>query len=531
MLRTIFGLRLGLALMLGVVGVACDDEEPKGNGCAVDVDCARGQVCEGGACTIIPCARLGDCPGSGRTCLFGVETCSPKECADVLGGVDLVCPAERPLCVETGAYPKTCVAEAACADNTACDGLEGDGWACCGGTCSQRCADMLVSNDDMGVDMSVAPDTGVPPDGGPLPDMGPPAELSLCSSCQNSDECAASLGEGARCTALGADGAFCATPCAGPADCPTGYRCEANGLNLCLPADLRCVECLREPCDAGQVCDTQSGECVAPKGPCGACTDDTGCQDGLSCAEVDNGKFCLSPCADGACAEEGFACAAEVCQPQSGRCDPCGGQCAGATPYCIEVTGQCGQCGPGVPCTDGLSCNLANNTCVESEGCLADVDCQNPDASVCFNGACVACLQDQDCPLRNACNAQQQCVPDPCRGVECQRGSECNVATGRCDPGCQAAADCLDPATMSCNVSTGQCYFTNGSCDIGGGDAVCAPGSTCTPGFDPNLGVCDCALEDPMNPMSAQRIACHEGQGCLQFVPDLPGCCGGCGIF
>lgn len=531
MVRNFIG--LGLMLLIGTLAAGCDDEDTGGNGCARDSDCARGQVCESGACSIIPCARLGDCPGSGRTCLFDLQTCSPKECADVLEGVDLTCPADRPLCMEGGAFPKTCLAQVPCTDNATCGGLEGDGWACCGGVCDQNCADMLVPPDpDMGVvDMSVAPDGDVTPDGGPQPDMGPPAELGLCSSCQNSDECAASLGEGARCTALGADGAFCASACEGPDDCPVGYRCEANGLNLCLPEGLRCVECLRTPCDDGQVCDTRTGECVAPKGPCGPCNDDTGCQDGLRCAEVENGSFCLSPCPDQMCAAEGFACQDGTCQPESGRCDPCGGQCDGATPYCIEFSGECGQCGPGVPCTDGLNCDLANNTCVESEGCLADVDCQTAEAPVCFNGACVACLQDTDCPPRNACNAQQQCVPDPCRGVECQRGSECNAATGRCDPGCQAAADCVDPATMDCNVETGQCYFTNGTCDIGGGDAVCAPGSTCTPGLDPNVGVCDCALQDPMDPMSPQRIMCHTGQMCTQFLPDLPGCCGGCGIF
>jgi hypothetical protein len=517
------------ALSVGLIG--CDDEDNEGPGCAADTDCARGEVCESGACQIIPCDTIAACPGSGRTCLSGVNQCSAKECADQRDGVELTCPPTRSTCLESGPFQKSCVAVVSCqtANECASAGLD-DGFACCGGECRTDCPDMLVTPDMGAEDMGVTPDEGVETDMGPDEDMGPPQVLGLCSPCQSADECVAGLGEGARCTALGADGAFCASACTGPEDCPAGYRCEANGLNLCLPEGLRCVDCLRNPCADGLVCDTQTGECVDPKGPCGPCTDDTGCQDGLRCAEVENGRFCLQPCPDGMC-PEGLACEAGICQPESGRCDPCGGRCEGEAPYCVEATGQCGQCGPGVPCPEGLNCDLANNVCVESEGCLGDVDCQNPDLSVCFNGMCVACLQDTDCPPRNACNAQQQCEPDPCRGVECQRGSECNPATGRCDPGCQAAADCADPMTMSCNAETGQCYLNNGTCDLGGGDAVCAPGSICTPGLDPNLGVCDCELQDPMNPMSPQRRACHTGQMCTQFLPDLPGCCGGCGIF
>lgn len=516
---------------LSVATLGCDDEEPAGSGCATDTDCSRGEICDG-TCVALPCENIAACPGSGRTCLADLRQCSAKECADQLNGADLFCPAERAICLESGVFQKSCVDTVACTSSAQCAmaGL-GDEFTCCSGACSADCPDMLVPPDMGEADMGPAPDQGMNPgDMGPQPDMGPPQMLSLCSPCQSGDECVAGLGEGARCTALGADGAFCASACTGPADCPSGYRCEANGLNLCLPDGLRCVECLRTPCGDGLVCDQQTGECVDPKGSCGPCTDDVGCQDGLRCAEVENGRFCLEPCADGMC-PEGLTCAAGVCQPESGRCDPCGGRCEGATPYCIEATGECGQCGPGVPCTDGLNCDLANNVCVESEGCLGDVDCQNPEQPVCFNGMCVACLQDTDCPPRNACNAQQQCEPDACRGVECQRGSDCNPQTGRCDPGCQAAADCADPMTMSCNVETGQCYLNNGTCDIGGGGAVCAPGSVCTPGLDPNLGVCDCELQDPMNPMSPQRRACHAGQACFQLSPDLPGCCGGCGIF
>lgn len=65
---------------------------------------------------------------------------------------------------------------------------------------------------------------------------------------------------------------------------------------------------------------------------------------------------------------------------------------------------------------------------------------------------------------------------------------------------------------------TGQCYYTDGTCDLSG-DAVCAPGGQCVPNplsfLDPSLPAnCTCAKEDSSDPFSADRIACHPGQPC-----------------
>ena len=65
---------------------------------------------------------------------------------------------------------------------------------------------------------------------------------------------------------------------------------------------------------------------------------------------------------------------------------------------------------------------------------------------------------------------------------------------------------------------TGQCYFTDGTCDLSG-DAVCAPGGQCVPNplaaFDPTLPAnCTCAKENPSDPLSPDRIGCHPGVTC-----------------
>lgn len=505
-------------IALALLALGCDDEEKEGAGCGSDTDCARGQICEEGACTLIACEGLGNCPGSGRTCLFDLRQCSAKECADRLNGVDLMCPPERSLCIDEGSFRKSCVAAgAACEGNAEC----APGLTCCGGTCNATCPDMgMLPIDDMNVP---TPDQGVVDMGPPAPDAGPGPTGQLCSPCTGDGDCAP-LGPGAVCQPLGQDGAFCASACENSGDCPAGYSC-VDGLSRCLPIELRCVACLQTPCAAGQVCDTQTGACVDPQGVCGGCTGADGCRAGLTCAPLGGRQFCFEPCDNGACADDTLACVEGLCKPAGGRCDACGGRCQGDTPYCIEAEARCGDCGPGTPCPAGLSCDPDNFACVERDGCLGDIDCQGqPGTPVCFNGRCVACLQQSDCPARNTCNQNQECVSAPCAGVACQRGSMCEEATGRCSPGCGADADCVDNSglgrAMGCNLESGQCFYANGSCDLGEPDGVCAPGSACGPNFlDPTQGVCACEYEDPTAQPPVIRIPCPGMALCIQFPP------------
>ena len=197
--------------------------------------------------------------------------------------------------------------------------------------------------------------------------------------------------------------------------------------------------------------------------------------------------------------------------PDSGTCDPCGGACQGDTPYCIADERRCGECGPNLPCSAGLNCDLMSYTCVERAAngtCLSDTDC--PDGNLCFNGECVACFQDTDCPARNVCDLNTfTCQYSACAGVECQRGSSCDSQTGLCTPGCTTNMDCALPEEMGCNTTSGQCYFLDGRCEFGG-DGVCPPGSQCVPSpfaaLDPTAApACTCVID---------LVECHPGLMC-----------------
>lgn len=498
--------KIGIAGAFALVGTllfamaSCSEEENAP--CSADTDCLRGEVCEDSVCEAIECARIGDCPGSGRTCLMDLQQCSIKECAVIRGGEELTCPDSRSFCLEAGPYVSSCVAPegARCGGPSDC-AVFGPGFTCCDGLCAESCggdlplpvADMGAPTDDGGVPIE-------PTDAGPGVDQGP-SSAGLCGPCQGDLDCA-SLGEGAKCTALGGQGSFCTSYCENDGACPSGFRC-VEGPNQCLPISFQCEGCLVTGCADGETCNANTGECLGPQSFCGACSDDDGCGEGLTCARVGRTTHCLSSCAGGCAA--GQICDEGLCKPMSGQCDACQGTCAGNTPYCDPDTAQCKACGPGVPCGAGQVCNVNTFTCEASAvQCATDIDCLTmPGLSgVCLVGQCVDCLVDSDCRPRHACSAQHTCEPSPCGGVTCQAGSSCDATTGRCTPGCSTANDCADPTAQACDSTTGQCYYTDGTCDLGGGSSVCGPGSQCVSNFivelsNPGRGVCNCESSTP----------------------------------
>lgn len=536
----------GALLCLSALTITgCDDGDDAG-GCSDDVSCPRGQICEDGSCTTVSCTSINACPGTGRTCLYDLQSCGAKECGDVAAGASGVCPAERSVCLESGGFRFSCVDPAIpCTDAGECADL-GQGYQCCGGVCGTDCDPIGGSGGTIGgAGGAVGGAGGMAGAGGAGGEAGGaggevggaggvinPEDAQLCSPCRTASDCAV-LGEGADCTGFGAQ-AHCTSDC-DPADadaCPSGFRCDST-LTQCVPYTYRCEGCFVTGCDAGEICGVD-GNCAAPAAVCGSCSSDEGCQDGLSCAPLSAGaaqQYCLAPCGAG-CAD-GYVCEDEVCKPQSGVCDACGGRCGGDTPACIADSGTCAECGPSFPCDAGQVCRM-DNTCGDAPagGCVQDVDCQaqDPNAPICFVGQCVQCIQDSDCVAGFACE-NQMCVAAPCRGTTCQMGSECNLNTGRCDPGCNADADCPDPSIHRCNVATGQCYDgVNATCDGEGGASVCYPGAQCLPNaLDPSLGGnCSCIKRDPSDffePAENHILPCQPGQACLQFDPMSPGFC------
>lgn len=494
--------------LLSLFIISCDDDDKKS--CSTDQECGRGQICEAETCTTVTCQSIGDCPGTGRTCLPDLNQCSSKECGDQVNGVLLEC-TEGFTCNTNGPYlyscantsgPTSCMSDSDCA-------MASEGSSCCNGQCSAMCDTPIIPM-DMGM-------------GGTTPPVDmmvmTPVEAQLCTPCANDAICSA-LGENAKCTAIG-EGNFCTSSCSADSECPNGFSCFAS-LGQCIPSNFECAACQQSPCEAGQFCNTTTGECGPPQGLCGNCSEDAGCADGRVCRNTGNSANCVQTCTqDGDC-PDGNTCTDGACIPDSGVCDPCAGICGGDSPYCVTEEGRCAECGPTSPCGEGLRCDLMTYTCTDAlpNGmCVSDADCQG---GVCFSGECVECFQDSDCPARNTCNPNTlNCEYSPCAGVECQRNSTCDPGTGRCTPGCTSNNDCVLPDVMSCNQETGQCYYTDGTCELGG-DAVCAPGGQCVPNalsfLDPTLPAqCTCAKEDPTDPLSADRIPCHTGQVCTDL--------------
>jgi Cys-rich repeat protein len=501
-----------ICLMLcfvSLIAFSCDDEND--SQCSTDQDCIRGQLCISNACSVVTCESISQCPGTGRTCLSDLNQCSAKECGDELNGVSLQCDAGL-VCNMSGAYLYSCSSAngpTACTMDIDCM-MASEGTSCCNGSCASMCDTPIIP-----MDMGTGGDT--PPVDMMIPT---PITVNLCTPCTNEAICT-SLGEGAKCTAIG-EGNFCTSACGDDTDCPTGFNCFST-LGQCIPSNFECAACQQTPCEAGQFCNINSGECGPPQGLCGNCSEDAACADGRVCRTIGMGPACVQACSDMVACPADMTCTDGGCIPNSGVCDPCAGTCSGATPYCIEEEARCAECGPTSPCAEGLRCDLMTYTCTDAlpNGmCVVDTDCQG--GGLCFNGTCVECFQDSDCPARNTCNTNSfTCEYSACGGVECQTGSTCDASSGRCTPGCNTNMDCVLPDVMDCNTTTGQCYYIDGSCELGG-DAVCAPGGQCMPNafsfLDPTLPAqCTCAKEDPTDPLSADRIPCHTGQTCTDL--------------
>jgi hypothetical protein len=264
-----------------------------------------------------------------------------------------------------------------------------------------------------------------------------------------------------------------------PKDCPAGFTFDSsfpNCCGACIPA-AQARYCMSDTeCQAGEVCTTDQGECLAPpdckEAACpavcyGLCrptnwTCPAGAPNPTACA----GKWdfpgrdafgcplppvCLCPdgtvSADGQCVD---ACATVRCSAAPPTCES-GFHLEMRYPYC------CGACVPDDQCW------TQPPACKDDGGCLPTEVCANGQCMPASNAnpaapaiACpaVACAAGQHaepgpgcCPL---------CVPDPtpCTGgSECATGFECSTKYGDCKsaPGC-------DPSSSACvSVCYGIC--------------------------------------------------------------------------
>jgi hypothetical protein len=342
--------------------------------------CAKGEVCNMGACTVACGAQLSDCSGSctntatdlancgacGTACKTG-EVCSNGACA-------LTCQDGLKECSSSCVNTKT--------DNANC------------GACGTKCAaGELCSNGACAANCQ--------------------AELTACAGA-----CTSLRNDAANCGA-------CGTKCAAGELCTDGtctLSCQ-DGLTNCggtcvdvMSNKANCGGC-GSACAAGDVCNAGSCSlnCAASATNCGGTCVDTqtdgmncgGCDSPCSAGQTCQAGTCLANCGAGLTDCNG-ACVNEASDPQN--CGSCGTSCA-ANEYCLA--GSCTATCPAPNTQCGLACTNVANDAANCGGCgnLCDA------GMACVAGSCVGTV----------------CVPGA--AVDCYTGAPASLDHGTCHVG------------------------------------------------------------------------------------------------
>jgi hypothetical protein len=157
-------------------------------------------------------------------------------------------------------------------------------------------------------------------------------------------------------------------------------RCGAVSNNCQQAVD--CGPCTCDPaCPACQICDEETGQCVADPGQAGdACG---------SAGQVCFGNSCCTPistCPAGACGVISDGCGSTIdcgaCAPQTCKTGTCGEN--GTCSYANEPNGQPGTNCATTFCCNGACCGLPYPICSASGGCC------RPERGIetCFGGKC-----------------------------------------------------------------------------------------------------------------------------------------------
>jgi hypothetical protein len=227
--------------------------------------------------------------------------------------------------------------------------------------------------------------------------------------------------------------------CSADADCCGGKPLEAPAK--CANRDVICntpslPNCVSASCTSDGTC----GDGTCTPGTCatwgGSCTDAGDCTD--TCVDMVCTKSLISCTLPTDCGGA-YACSGRFCDCTNPLYDPFDPICS--DPECVDV------------CT--LRCR--DERCVADTSCEADAECFPFGLTICNDGLCVECLENEDCneDLGETCISNR--CDKPClQNEECPLFHACNQGTGECEPsGCTGDRECV-LAAASGNLGTGE---------------------------------------------------------------------------
>ena len=340
----------------------------------------------------------------------------------------------------------------------------------------------------------------VPGPGGCLLSLCVPPKGWLCSSCTDDVECA---GPRDRCVPED-EQSFCGGDCSLTGWCPSGWTCDAERGEQCVPVEGRwCDPCEDRPrvrwCadldgdDHGDLRRTET-TCDAPAE--GYVIDCDDCDDGERSVHPGAAERCngVDDDCDGATDEDlgvGQGCAAGVGACRSEGVWECAPQQGGGLLRCSATPGE-----PSEEVCDGAD-NDCNGTVDDPpQGC----ECLDADQRACGSdvGECQPGLQRCSGGRWALCEGGLSASPELCDGLD----NDCDGAVDNTARGCE----CLDGQERACGTEVGECER---------GQQACVDGrwAQCAGGVSPAAELCD-GLDNDCNGVSDDRpggCACVDG--------------------
>lgn len=173
-------------------------------------------------------------------------------------------------------------------------------------------------------------------------------------------------------------------------------------------------------------------------------------------------------------------------------------------------------------CTDSAQCAFGN-ICIDTQcvpGCNGDRDCpgdQRCDTDALPHGACLDCIEDNDCDTVN----DQKCRNGVCV-ASCTTNDECDAtpSTPFCETTSELCVQCL--ADGSCPEGH---LCLDYACVVGcRGDRDCPEGLRCDPKVAPNGDCFTCVADSDCNGKVCKDHECVVDCSAIKCMPDKPVC-------